>query len=240
MNKINLAVLKINIKQIQVAWLVTIIVFATLLGQTIVNIILSYKGWDMTSNSGISAGNALWLLPVMAGIFIPAKNFRRMMNLGGKRESFFRGSFLTYAILAAGASLVNVIIFYTFDAFVRKAEFFYVDWYGGQVNLIEVFGWNAYGPVLAFVQQFAFLFLTACFVHLFSAMQGRWYGTALAIGLIAMISVFPPIEPLRNILSGYFKLITFNPNVVIQIAVCLIIGLVCYALSKPVLARKVI
>ncbi|MCL1895694.1 MAG: hypothetical protein FWG03_04015 [Clostridiales bacterium] len=240
MNKIKWAVAKINIRQIQVAWLVTLIVFGTLLGQTIVMLILAWRGMDMSFNSEISCGCALWLLPVMAAIFIPARNFRRMMNLGGKRESFFWGSLMTYVILAAGASLVNVVLYYTFDAFVKSTGVFYMDWYSGIVNLIEVFGWQTYGPAVAFLQQFAFLFLTACFVHLFSAMQGRWYGTALAIGLIAMICVFPPIEPLRNVLAGYFYLIMLYPVTVVQIAVCIAIGLACYVLSKPVIARKLI
>ena len=239
MNKVILAVMKINLKQIKLPWILTIVIFCLATGQILVYQILALNGYNQSYNSFISGGNALWLVVVMGAIFIPARHFLRIVNLGGKRENYFRGCFLTYVILAAFASLVNVVVFYTFDMYIKTSGLFYTDWFGGVVNLIEVFGWDVHGPALAFLQQFAFLFLTACFTHLFCAMQGRWYGTALAVLLIAIICVFPPIEPLRNVMIGYFYIILYHVNAVIQIAACVGIGLVSYALSKPVIARKV-
>jgi hypothetical protein len=103
-----------------------------------------------------------------------------------------------------------------------------------------VLGWGAHGFIVFFLQQFAFLFLSAVFAHTLTAMQGKWYGWALDIALSAVICVFPPIAPLREALADYFHLILINSNALLQIAACLAIGAALYLLNRPVLARKAI
>ena len=73
-----------------------------------------------------------------------------------------------------------------------------------------------------------------------AAAQDKWYGWVADILIIAIISVFTPIAPLRAALVRFFNLIIFHSNAFIQIAACLILALVVYSLNKLLLARKAI
>jgi len=188
----------------------------------------------------ISIGNFLWLLPLLAAIIIPTRNFRRILNLGGKRDNFLLGSLIVYVIIAAFISLGNVLINYTVDVLIERAPFYDTNMFGGVVNLVEVFRWVDNGAVIAFFRQFAFLFLLATFVHTLTAIQDKWYGWAVDVAIIAIISVFIPIAVLRSALVWFFNLIIFHQNAFLQIGACLAIGIAIYALNKPILARKVI
>jgi hypothetical protein len=229
---INIA--KLNLKNISVPYWVTGITALLMLVQTIIDMLI------INNNSEISIGCYLWLLPVMAAIFIPAKNFPRIINLGGKRGNFFWGSLMTYAILACIVSFANVVFNYAFDRLFETSGNFEASFLGGIANLIEVFGWTRYGPVVAFLQQFAFLFLFSVFVHTLTAAQDKWYGWAADVLIIAIISVFTPIKPLRDAEAWFFTLILFHPNALLQIAACMILSTVIYALNKPIFNRKAI
>jgi hypothetical protein len=194
----------------------------------------------INNNMEISVGNYLWLLLVMAAIFIPAKNFRRIINLGGKRGNFFWGSLVTYAILACAVSLVNVVFNYGFDRLFEASPNFDRSYFGGVINLTEVFGWTRYGAVVAFLQQFAFLFLFAVFVHTLTASQDKWYGWAADVASVAIISVFTPIAPLRAALVWFFRAILFHPNALFQIIFCLVLAAAIYSLNRPIFSRKAI
>ena len=220
-------------KHIHGAYIATIAGIAAMSSSLIINAVYEAKGASMEGNESLSMGWAAWVLPVAAGIIISARNFRRIISLGGKRDNFFRGSLFSYIILAALASLIGVIIYYAFDL-----PYVFDGRYGGMISVPEVFGWHLHGPLVLFLQQFAFLFLTAAFTHTFCALQGKWYGWVVNAAFIAGICVFPAIEPLRNILAGYFYLILFNSNALLQIVVCLALGLAFYMLNKPILARK--
>ena len=249
-------VAKINLRHWQGLYAVTIAFFLVMAIQTVVLLIFHRNGTNVGNQSLISAGNMLWLLPFMAGIAMPAHNFRRIVNLGGKRENFFWGSLCTYAILAAGLSLANSLIYYLISRPIIRAEIFmpFSPGYfsdetfipfapghiGGIANLMEVFGWTQNGAIIAFLQQFAFLFLLATFIHTLTAIQGKWYGWFTNAAIIAIISVFTPIAPLRRALVGFFNLILTHETAAIQIAACIVIGLVVYMINKPLLARKVI
>ncbi len=173
MNNSVLTIIKLNLKNIRAAYIVTIAGLAMFIAQIIIiDVLLGLNG--VGQNTNISASWALWALPVMAAILIPARHFRRVVSLGGKRDSFFRGCFLTYLYLAGLVSLIVTIYSYTIDQVLINSGI-----YAGVITVPDVFGWSAHGPVLVFVQQFAFLFLTAAFVHLLTAMQGKWYGFAL-------------------------------------------------------------
>ena len=225
---------RLNLKNIVVPYWVTGITALLILVQTIIDMLL------INNNMEISVGCYLWLLPVMAAIFIPAKNFRRIVNLGGKRGNFFWGSLVTYAILACIVSLSNVVCNYGFDLLIEASPNFDREYFGGVINLIEVFGWTRNGPVVAFIQQFAFLFLFSVFVHTLTAAQDKWYGWAADILIVAIISVFTPIKPLRDAEAWFFNLILFHPNAFLQITACLLLAAGIYLLNKPVLARKAI
>ncbi|MDR1319893.1 MAG: hypothetical protein LBK56_00470 [Gracilibacteraceae bacterium] len=224
-------VAKINLKNIQIPCLITAICVAAMLAQTSVKALVASGGGDMSGQLEISGGCFLWLLPLLAAIFVPAKNFRRIVNLGGKRGHFLRGALMAYAVLAAAVSAGNMAVHYAFDLPMIATGYF-----EGVVNLVDVFGWTKYGVIAAFVQQAAFLFLLAVFTHTLTAAQGKWYGLAADILIIAVVSVFTPIAPLRAVLAGFFRLILFAGPLP-QTAACLLIAAALWALNKPVLAR---
>ena len=231
----SLAVAKINFKNIKLAYAITFITMGCILAQDIVYIILSffniYPGKD---NSTVWLGNYLYLIIILGAIFIPSLNFRKMMNLGAKRNGFFWGCMINYIIMAAVASLAGIILYYTYE------QLIFSNIYPGgfTLNPIYWFGWIDNGPVIAFFQQFAFLLFAATFIHTLTAIQDKWYGWATDVILVAIISVFTPIAPLRAALLWFFNMIIFQSNAFIQIAFCLILSVIIYSLNKIIFARK--
>ena len=232
MNKTAWTVAKLNLRNLRVAWWITGVIFVLLVANVVVFASVAAHGVDMSGNGGIGFGNTVWLMPLLAAIFIPAMNYRRIVNLGGRRAQYFWGVGLVYVLLAAGASLVNTVAYYAADRPITDDGRI-----GGLWNLTQVFGWTAHGPVVAFVQQFAFLLLFTAFVNLLVSMQDKWYGLALDVVVVAIISVFTPIAPLRHALAGFFHLVIFS-QAALQIVACLVIAAVLYALTRPVLAAK--
>ena len=233
----SLVVAKINLRNIKLAYIITGIVIACIIAQDIVLFILDkldiFKNGPDNSNIGI--GNYLFLIAILGPIFISSMNFRKMMNLGGKRADFFNGSAMTYIIMAAAISLAGLILYYTYDRLLIQ-----VYYGGGTLNVMHVFRWMDNGPIVAFLRQFSFLYLFATFIHTLVAAQDKWYGWVADIVLVAIISVFPPIAPLRAALVWFFNMILFHPVAVVQVASCLILAVLIHMLNKPILARKVI
>jgi len=244
---------KTNLRHLQVPYILTGILAGVMAVQTLVFLILARN--DINTGSQVSFGSLLWILPLLAGIFIPARNFRRIINLGGKRMNFFWGSLMVYAVLAAIVSLANTAIFYVIDLPIIRTELFqpFYPFYppeafimgepghiGGIANLIEVFRWNQNGAAFAFFQQFALLFLISTFTHTLTAIQVKWYGWVTDVVLIAIISVFSPIPVLRRALVWFFNLIIFHDVAIVQIAACITLAMAIYMINKPVLARKAI
>lgn len=80
--------------------------------------------------------------------------------------------------------------------------------------------WNLYCRITANV----FLLLVMIFIHVLLSMQRYWYGWLTDAVLIAVICIFAPIAPLRAILTGFFQIIMFNGNAVLQICFCMILS----------------
>ena len=232
----SLVVAKINFRNIKLAYIYTAIVFFGVIIQDIVFIFLDLFGVysGNQDNTTVAIGNYLFLIVIFGAVFIPSLNFRRMMNLGGKRANFFTGCAVTYLIMTAAVSLAGIIIYYTYDRFVTLAYYS-----GGSLNVLDVFGWMGNGPVVAFFQQFAFLALFASVAHTLTAAQDKWYGWAADVIIVAIISVFTPIAPLRRALVAFFYLIIFSPAL-LQIVSCLVLAAAVYMLNKLILARRVI
>lgn len=231
----SLVVAKMNFRNIKLAYIITAIVMGCILAQDIVYIILSYFDINPGAESStIGIGNYLYLIILLGAVFIPSLNFRKMMNLGAKRNDFFKGCIINYVVMTAAISLAGIILYYTYEAFILT---FYAGW---TLNPIYWFGWIDNGAVIAFFQQFSFLLLVAVFVHTLTAMQDKWYGWVTDIVIIAIIAVFTPIASLRSALVWFFKLIIFHPNAYVQIAACLILSIMIYSLNKLIFSRKVI
>ena len=236
MNDKSLVVAKINFRNIKLAYVFTAILFFGVIIEDIVFILLDYFGAysGNEGNTTVGIGNYLFLLVIFSAILIPSRNFRRMMNLGGKRSNFFTGSALGYVILTAAVSLAGILLYFTYERYVTLSYYG-----GGSLNVLDVFGWMSNGPVVAFFQQFAFLLLFASVLHTLVAAQEKWYGWAADVLIVAIISVFTPIASLRKVLVSFFHLIIFSPAV-LQIASCLVIAAAVYMLNKPIFTRRAI
>lgn len=250
MNKQTWTIAKMNLKNIRTPYFVTGLIFAAMFAQTIIYAIVMSGGGTVSQGSP-SGGIYLWLLVIMAAIFIPLKNFRRIVNIGGKRDGFFWGSMLSYVILSGMVSLVSTAFYYTIDRLlISTGNFVNIEAFMQNTalienhyiifNLIELFGWSSNGMLFAFIQQFAFLLLLAAVVHTLTAMQDKWYGWVTDVVIAAILATFIPISVLRPTLLAFFNLIIFNSNAFLQILSCLILSIVIYTLSKPVFSRKAI
>ncbi|MDR0377519.1 MAG: hypothetical protein LBH70_06975, partial [Spirochaetaceae bacterium] len=233
MLKKSLMITRLNLRNCKAAWITAAILFFIIFGQTVVHLILAKNGFDMSDQSELGSGNFLYLLPLLCAILIPARNFRRLINLGCKRGDFFWGSLCTYGVLAAGVSLANLALYYAFDLPVLRMGVVR-DFY----NLLDVWGWSARGAFVAFLRQSAFLFLGMVFFHTLASLHEWWIGWAVDALIIAVISVFTPIEPLRNAEYAFFRAILFQPSAFLQILTCLALAAALYALNRPILSRR--
>jgi len=223
--KKSLVVAKINLRQSKLAYLITAITCGAVSVSLFVNFCIG-----MEDNGGVSIGNMLFLCIILCAVFIPTLNFKRLMHLNVKKINFFYGSFLNYILLSAIISVLNLVFFYTIDKLFMTRT--------GIMNLVEIFGWINNGIFLAFLQQFAFLLLTAAFIHTLTALQSSWVGWVTDLAIAAILSVFIPIAPLRAYLVGFFNLIIFNSNAFAQIGICIILSVLIYSINLPVLSRK--
>lgn len=211
----------INWRHSAVAYQVTWITVAVGYVQYVLNLIVNPPG-----NISVAAGNYLYLLPLFMGIFVTASNFPKLMNLGGKRMDFFISSVVTFAPVAAAVSLISLVSHLTVDRLLLSTGHF-----GGILDLYEVFGFINHGPVVAFFQMTAFLLLIAVTAHTLTLVQGRRSGWAVDAALIIIVGVFTPIAPLRAVLIGFFNLIIFNNNALMQIAACVVLSAAVYGVS---------
>jgi len=237
MSRTSWSVARLHFKNIRVAYIVAGICVGLMLVQIIVGVILNAYGIQMNGpdSQSISLAFYLWLMLLIAAIIMPLGNFSRILNLGAKRADYFWGTIESYVVLSGAASLVGVLCNYLVDNPVNKWAQIGTFW-----TAPGVFGWAAHGPVVAFLQQWAFLLLFAVFIHTLVAAQDRWYGWVADVVIVAIISVFTPIAPLRHAEAWFFNAILFQPNALLQILSCLVLAAAIYALSKPVLNRRVI
>lgn len=221
---------RINLKQARTEYLIVGILFGTGLASDIITRIIFELG-----GGGMALGNYLVLLPLLMGIFIPAKKFSKLLNLGCTRRDFFMGCLPTYIAAACFTTLICLVLWRTLDPvllpYSTEPSLF---------NLFEVFGFARNGLVVAFLQMLAFLFLTACTAHTLTLVQGRWYGWLTDALMIAIISVFTPIAPLRAALAWFFKMIIFHDLAIVQILSCVVVSAAVYCAGIIPIRTKVI
>ncbi|MCL2377963.1 MAG: hypothetical protein FWC77_02450 [Defluviitaleaceae bacterium] len=208
--------------------------------------IIYESGPVLTSITILSPVNALWALPILAAFVVPTLNFRRIINLGGKRSSFFWGSLLAYVILVGLVSLINTVSSFAIEPIWERSRFFGAALYGGTiVNVTEGAGWAARGPVVAFIQQFGFLFLITVCIHTLMAVQGKWYGWAANVVIVCVFiyvvyALTIPAIPLRAGLYWFGTLVLFHHNAAVQIFACLALATGVYALNMPIFNKKAV
>ncbi len=76
---------KVNLRQSKIAYWIT----GLLLLLIIANEITMIAVFGLEDYFSLAIGNYLYLLPLLTAIFIPALNFSKLINLGGKRKEFF-------------------------------------------------------------------------------------------------------------------------------------------------------
>jgi hypothetical protein len=218
----------INLKQSKAAYRVSAVVLLLAIANMIAIGII--YGWDKPDNESLALSNYLYILPLLMAILIPALNFGKLMNLGGKRVDFFKSSILTYlyvVVAIVAISMVLQLVFGNTGAF-------------GQFSLFDVFGFMQNGAVVAFFQMSAFLLLFCCVLHTLTLAQTRWYGWVADIFIIAIISVFTPIAPLREALVWFFDMIIFQDSAIVQILSCVVLSALVYGASLfPIKTRQI-
>lgn len=227
--KKSLAVMAVNFRVSKLAYLITAILLASVLINTPINMAVGES-----DNYQPSPGSYLYLTVILFAVFVPALYFRKFMNLGVKKADYIKGCALTYGLLALAVSVANSLSYLFLDPLLVVPNKSYI-W-----NLLDVFGWSQNGVFVAFFQQFAFLLLVAATAHLLTSIQGFWYGWVADVAIVAIISVFTPIPVLRGVLVGFFSLIIFTPNALLQIACCLVLSVVLFLLSIVPVKHKVV
>ena len=221
---------KINWRHSNVAYLIAGITFVMGYAQYIIELTVNPPG-----NILFSAGNYLYLLPLCMGVFVAALNFPKLMSLGGKRMDFFKSGIITYAPIAAAVSLASIVTRFTIDKWMLTNSRI-----AGTLDFYDIFGFMNRGIIVAFIQMTAFMLLIAIATHTLTLIQGRWYGWVTNAAIIAIISVFTPIAPLRAALVWFFYVIIFHEYAVVQILACLLIGAVIYSASLiPIKSKQI-
>lgn len=181
------------------------------------------------SEVALSNGNYTWLAAAMAPFFIVCYDCKKLMYLGTSKKDYYLGSLATYGILAVIISLANTSIHLLFDPLNHGQTV---------VNLMELCGWTENGIIIAFLQQALFLALVMIFLHVLLSMQPYWYGWLADVILAAVICVFIPIAPLRQVLATFFAAVMFNSNALLHIAICAALSMLLAAAGLAVLKRK--
>lgn len=177
----------------------------------------------------LSNGNYTWLLAVFAPFFFVFYDFSKLMHLGASKRDYFAGCLISYVLLAFCISLLNTLIHLIIDPAYSVQTV---------INMMDVCGWTENGIVVAGLQQMLFLLLVMVFLHVLLSMQAHWYGWLTDAILVAIISVFTPIAPLRAVLGRFFGLVMFNSNALLHIGICLLLSAALSLAGLVVLKRK--
>lgn len=220
---------KISLRQMKVAYFIVGLVLLLVIVNDIV--LLAILGPE--DNGSIAVGDYLYLLPLLMAVLIPALHFPKLMHLGGKSMDFFKAAATTYLLITVAVTLVSIVLRLTlYPLMLTKMP--------AVISLLDVFGFWARGPVVAFFQMSAFLMLFCCVLHTLTLIQGRWYGWLADVLLIAIISVFAPIAPLRAALGWFFNMIIFHDIAIVQIASCVLLGAAIYCASLiPIKSKQI-
>lgn len=181
------------------------------------------------SKIALSNGNYTWLLAALTPFLFVYNDFTKLIHLGTSKKDYFMGSLAGYGLTALMVSLANTGIHLLLDPLNRSQKV---------VNMMDSCGWTANGLFVAFLQQSIFLLLVMISLHVLLSIQPYWYGWLTDGALAAIICIFTPAAPLRRLLAGFFKVIMFNSNALLQIGVCLMLCFVLSLTGFAVLKRK--
>lgn len=220
-----ITVAKVNFRKTTwIAYLVSAICVLAMIVDYIID-----RAMENTGDSTVSMYCMLYLICILAPVFIASVNYTKMMHIGVKKKTYFGGCIINYVIFAAVIALFGVFGHYVVDAEIGKHESVY--------GLISVFGWDT-SVVGAFFSQFSFLLLTEAVIHTLVFMQTKWYGWAADLLIVAIISVFTPIPVLREAEIFFFRFTIFEKPAIIHIAVCLVTAALVFATNLFYLKKR--
>ncbi len=190
----------------------------------IVTIFATSSGETVLSN-----GNYTWLLAGMTPFFFVFYDYKKLIHLGANKKDYFWGCLICYGFLAFCISFLNSLIHLLIDPIYSAKTV---------INMMDVCQWTKNGIIIAGLQQIFFLLLVMIFLHVLLSMQSHWFGWLMDVVLIAIISIFTPIAPLRSILGNFFQVIMFNSNALLHIGVCLLLSVALVFVWLGVLKKK--
>lgn len=220
------AVAKINFKHgTWISYMTAGICIAAMIVDIILDSVLKIVG-----DTSVAPSSMLYLICVMAPVFIASVNYSKLMNIGVKKKQYFAGCIINYVVFAAVVSLVGMLELYLVDnALNESGKTIY--------NLIHVFGWDG-NVFTAFFSQFMFLLMVESAIHTLVFMQTKWYGWVADVAIVAVISVFTPIPALRSAEEFFFNAIIFS-HPVVQTAVCAVLAAAFYATNLYYLKKRI-
>src|SRR5690554_6100227 len=115
MRRQSIAMSKLNLRNSRLAYTITAVGFLLMTILSMVQVIQG-AGEYFERSYLLSSGNMLYLLILCGPIVIPAVNFVRTMHIGGRKEDFLNGAFLTYAVFAAVVSIANLVFYVRVDS----------------------------------------------------------------------------------------------------------------------------
>lgn len=172
-------------------------------------------------NVDVSSANMLFVLLPLLAIMLPLKTFRTMMNFGDSRKRYFAGLIAIYTGAALLLALCNSL-WWPFEQHVLRN-------YGHTYNLIEVFGWNQFGPIGIFLYMTAFCFFVLTLFNLLFSNLKSPVSWVLWVVLIAAIPIGTSIPSLRVHVADFFIALLFNDSLIAGIGLNLLLSAVFVA-----------
>lgn len=174
-------------------------VLAGLLANVIV--FLSIGGDD---NTQVSFMNQMVICLIFVGSVLPAAFFKKIINVGATRQEYYSGLLMIYAIWAAAASLLNIAWW--------RLEIGVIRDYEDTFNIIEIFHWDQFGALGAFVYQFGvYMLLMSLLTLLFSGLRHA-AGWTIWVILVAAIPVGTSVPSLRPKVADFFLTLLYNDS----------------------------
>lgn len=182
-------------------------------------------------NGYLSMSNMLLLNLLIYPIIASTVNFKKMLNIGVKKNEFVKGVFLSYVILSTLIAVV-IIIINQFEVYLIQ---FTNLWY---INIIDTFGWMKYGFIGCLLYQISAYTLLMSIVHLIAFSNTFRWGWFVDVALSSLLLVFLLVKPLREILSIQLGRMFFHPNLLMQFIMDVILIFLYYCIAQFIARKK--